>query len=125
MNAPSGLTWPVARASVPSNMSNTPPTKTTSPPTSQSCCETRIAPTTVIPKPISVSPSGVRPRRPIARAIGSKMALIRERESFEMDIGLAYEPEGGALTGGELLERLLAQTADGLAALATGLDDAG
>ena len=30
-------------------------------------------------------------------AIGSKTFLIRVRESFEMVIGLAYEPEGGAL----------------------------
>ena len=33
----------------------------------------------------------------MARAIGSKIALTRERDSFEMDIGLAYEAEGGAL----------------------------
>ena len=42
MNAPSGLAWPVARASVPSNMSKTPPMKTTMPPTSHSCWLTRI-----------------------------------------------------------------------------------
>src|SRR4029077_14974548 len=122
MNAPSGLTWPVARASVPSNMSNAPPMKTTIPPMSHRSAPTRMAPATVIPKPIKVRPSGVRPRRPMPRAIGSKIALMRERDSFERDIGLAYEPEGGALTGGELLERLLAQAADRLAALPAGLD---
>src|SRR6478752_19026 len=84
-----------------------------------------MEPTTVIAKPMRVSPFGVSPRRPMPRAIGSKIALMRERDSFEMDIGLAYEPEGGALTGGELLERLLAQPADRLASLAAGLHDAG
>ena len=36
MNAPNLLTLPVARASVPSNMSKTPPMKTTMPPTTHS-----------------------------------------------------------------------------------------
>ena len=36
MNAPNGLTLPVARASVPSNMSKAPPTKTTMPPMTHS-----------------------------------------------------------------------------------------
>ncbi len=87
MKAPSGLTLPVARASVPSNMSKTPPMKTTSPPTSHSWAARSAAPTTVIAKPMSVSPSGVRPRRPMPSAIGSKTFLIRPRDSFEIDIG--------------------------------------
>ena len=57
------------------------------PPGSQSCCATRTAPTTVIAKPIRVSASGVRPRRPMPRAIGSKAFLTRVRESFEIVIG--------------------------------------
>ena len=59
MNAPNWLTLPVARASVPSNMSKTPPTKTTMPPTSHSLrADEDRAPTMVIPKPMSVSPFG-------------------------------------------------------------------
>ena len=48
MNAPSLLTLPVARASVPSNMSKAPPMKTTMPPTASAGGRRRIAPTTVI-----------------------------------------------------------------------------
>ena len=124
MNAPSLLTLPVARASVPSNMSKAPPMKTTIPPTSQSWRREETAPTTVIPKPISVSPSGVRPSRPIPSAIGSKTFLMRPRDSFEIDIGLARHAEDRALAGRELRECLLAEAADGLAALAPRLDDA-
>jgi hypothetical protein len=41
----------------------------------------------VIAKPMSVSASGVRPRRPIPSAIGSKTCLMRLRDSFEIVIG--------------------------------------
>ena len=84
MKAPSVLALPVARASVPSNMSNTPPTKTTMPPTTQSCRPTRIDPMTVIAKPMRVRPFGVSPARPIASAIGSKTFLITVRDSLEI-----------------------------------------
>ena len=77
MNAPSVLTWPVARASVPSNMSKTPPTKTTRPPTSQTWTPTRTAPTTVIANPMRVSAFGRQARAgPSPSAIGSKTFLI-------------------------------------------------
>ena len=78
----------------------------------------------MIANPISVSAFGVRPIRPIASAIGSKIFLIRPRDSFEIVIGPARDAEDGALAGRELGERLLAQAADRLAALAAGLDDA-
>src|SRR4029079_6672788 len=127
MNAPKGLTLPVARASVPSNMSNAPPMNTTMPPSTQSWATRSAAPTIEIPKPMSVSPFGVRPTRPIASAMGSKTFLIRPRDSFEIVTGLplARETEHGALAGGDLLECLPAQAADRLAALAPGLDHAG
>ena len=80
MKAPSLLTLPVARASVPSNMSKAPPMKMTSPPTSHACVASRTAPTTVIPNPMRVRPSGVSPTRPMASAIGSKTFLKRARE---------------------------------------------
>src|SRR4249919_3107989 len=127
MNAPNGLTLPVARASVPSNMSKAPPMNTMMPPITQSWAARSAAPTTEIPKPMSVSPFGVRPTRPIASAMGSKTFLIRPRDSLEMVTGLplARETEDGALAGGELFERLPTQAADRLAALATRLDHAG
>ena len=74
---------------------------------------------------MSVRPFGVRPTRPIASAIGSKTFLIRPRDSLEMVIRSACHAEDGAFAGGELVEGLLAQAADRLAALAPGLDDAG
>jgi hypothetical protein len=40
----------------------------------------------VIAKPMSVSPSGVRPSRPIPSAIGSKTCLMPAADSFEIDI---------------------------------------
>src|SRR6188508_2654822 len=125
MNAPNGLTLPVARASVPSNMSKAPPTKTMIPPTSHCWPARSRAPTTEIPKPMSVSPFGVRPSRPMPSAIGSKTFLMRPRDSLEIDMAfrLAREAEDGALVPGEFLERLRAQLADGLATLAAGHDD--
>src|SRR3954463_15711752 len=119
MKAPNGLTAPVARASVPSNMSNAPPMKTTSPPRTQTCAASKAAPTTEIPKPMSVSPLGVRPARPIARAIGSKTFLIRPRDSLEIVTGSlsAREPEDRALTLGEFLERFFTKSTDGPAPL--------
>ena len=125
MNAPNGLTLPVARASVPSNMSKAPPTKTTMPPMTQSCATRSRAPAIEIPKPISVSPFGVRPTRPIASAIGSKTFLIRPRDSLEMVICSPCHAKDGAFAGGELLERFLAEAADRLAALPPGHHDAG
>src|ERR671912_266275 len=125
MKAPNGLTLPVARARVPSNMSKAPPTKTTMPPTTQSCAARSAAPRTEIPNPMSVSPFGVRPARPIPSAIGSKTFLIRPRDSFDRDIRLPSHAEDGALASGELRERLLAEPADRLATLATCLDQSG
>src|SRR4029450_6018650 len=125
MKAPNLLVWPVARARVPSNMSKTPPTKTTMPPMTHAWTPPRTEPTAVIAKPIRVSAFGVRPSRPIARAIGSKICLMRPRDSFEMVIRSTGDAEDGALAGGELRERLLAQAADRLATLAAGLDDTG
>ena len=58
-NAPSWLTLPVARASVPSNMSKTPPTKTRIPADEPQLGRgAATAPTTVIAKPMRVSPFG-------------------------------------------------------------------
>src|SRR6188508_3193952 len=125
MNAPNLLALPVARASVPSNMSKTPPTKTTMPPMTHACAPVRIAPTVVIANPISVSPFGVRPIRPMASAIGSKIFLMAPRDSFEMVIGSARHAQDRALARCELTERFLPQAADRLAALAPRLDDAG
>jgi hypothetical protein len=51
--------------------------------------------------------------------------LIRLRDSFEIVIGSAGHAEDRALAGGELTERLFAQTADRLATLAPRLDDTG
>ena len=114
MNAPSLLTLPVARASVPSNMSKAPPMKTTIPPSVQYWRPTRIAPAAVIANPMSVSASGVRPARPMARAMGSKIALMRDRDSLEMrQLG---DPQDLALARGDLAERLRAERADRLAA---------
>ncbi len=62
MNAPRRLTRPVARASVPSNMSKTPPAKTTRPPTSQSWLASRIAPTAVIAEPDEREPVRRQPQ---------------------------------------------------------------
>src|SRR5204863_371007 len=74
---------------------------------------------------MSVRPFGVNPMRPIARAIGSKIFLIRPRASLEIVIaGSARHAQDGALPRGELGERLPAQSAHRLAALATRLDDA-
>ncbi len=84
MKAPNVLALPVARARVPSNMSNTPPMKTTRPPTTQSWRPTRIDPMTVIAKPMRVRPFGVSPARPMASAIGSKTFLIAQRDSLEI-----------------------------------------
>ncbi len=98
MNAPSFETRPVARARVPSNMSKTPPTMTTIPATSQSWSPARMAATTVIPKPIRVSPFGVSPSRPKKRAIGSPILLTRVRVSG-VEQGAAAGPAGpGHLT---------------------------
>ena len=124
MNEPSRLVWPVARARVPSNMSKTPPMKTTRPPTTQSSSPTSAAPTPVMMKPMTVSPSGVSPRRPIARAIGSKIFLIWPRDSLEIVMS-ACHPQYGALSLGELVERLRSEAADRFAAVPAGLDDAG
>src|SRR4051794_11755237 len=126
MNAPKGLTFPVARASVPSNMSKAPPTKTTMPPTTQSWAPRSAAPRIEIPKPMRVSPFGVRPALPMPSAMGSKTFLMRPRDSFEMVTGLplARETEDGALARGELFECFLPQAADRLAAVAARLDHA-
>ena len=70
-------------------------------------------------------PVGVRPRRPIPSAIGSKTFLIRPRDSFEIVIGSAGHAEDRALARGEFGERLLAQAADRLAAVPARLDHAG
>jgi hypothetical protein len=71
-------------------MSKTPPMNTTTPPTIHAWRPTSTAPTLVIAKPINVRAFGVSPIRPIARAIGSKIALIRDLDSLEMVIaGLA------------------------------------
>src|SRR4051794_38056146 len=127
MNAPKGLTFPVARASVPSNMSKAPPTKTTMPPTTQSWAPRSAAPRIEIPKPMRVSPFGVRPALPMPSAMGSNTFLMRPRDSFEMVTGLplARETEDGALARGELFECFLAQAADRLASVAACLDHAG
>src|SRR3954447_25084232 len=127
MNAPKGLTLPVARARVPSNMSKAPPTKTTMPPMTQSWAARRAAPATEIPKPISVSPFGVSPALPMPSAMGSKTFLIRPRDSFEMVtwLPLARETEDGALARGELFERLFAQATDRLATMTARLDHPG
>jgi hypothetical protein len=84
MNAPSGLTLP-RPGELPSSMSKTPPMNTTRPPTSQSWAASSAAPTTVIPKPMSVSPSGVRPIGPSRRGRLEDL-LDRPRDSFEMVI---------------------------------------
>src|SRR4029079_69846 len=125
MNAPNGLTLPVARARVPSNMSKAPPTKTTMPPMTQSCATRSRAPAIEMPKPMRVRPLGVRPARPIARATGSKTFLIRPRDSLEMVTSSTCHAQDGAFAGRELLERLLAQAADRLAALPAGHHDTG
>ena len=145
MNAPSGLTLPVARASVPSNMSKTPPRKTTMPPISQAWRPTRIAPRTVIPKPIRVSPFGVSPSRPKKRATGSPSFLTRVRVSGLTSepppvgfvgghdgrlVGLRHDPPGAAeteqraLPGERLVEGLPAEAAQRLAAAPAGGHDA-
>src|SRR4051812_26521420 len=125
MNAPSVLALPVARASVPSNMSKTPPTNTMIPPASQSCPARSAAPTTVIAKPTRVSPSGVRPRRPIPSAIGSKTFLIVDRDSFEIVMCSAGDPEDCPFAGVELVEGCGPQAADRLAPDPARLDDTG
>src|SRR4051794_16912080 len=124
MNEPSRLVWPVARASVPSNMSKTPPMKTMRPPTIQNWTPTSAAPAAVMRKPMTVSPSGVRPRRPIASAIGSKIFLIWLRDSLEIVMSASH-PQYGPLPLGELVKCLGPETADRLSAPAPGLDDAG
>ena len=77
----------------------------------------------MIANPTSVSPLGVRPIRPIASAIGSKIFLMAPRDSFEMVIWSARHAQDRALARSELTERFLAQAADRLSALAPRLDD--
>ena len=123
MNAPNELTVPVARASVPSNMSNAPPTKTTIAPMVHSWAASSAAPRIEIPKPMSVSPFGVRPTRPIASAIGSKTFLIWPRDSFEIVMSACHS-QYCALPLGEFVECLRPEAADGFAAMSPCLDDA-
>ena len=90
MKAPSLLAWPVARASVPSNMSKTPPMKTTRPPTTQGWRPTRMAPDDGDPEPDERQRRSASARPgPCASAIGSKTFLKRARESLEIVIGVA------------------------------------
>ena len=144
MNAPSVLALPVARASVPSNMSKTPPKKTTRPPASQGCKPTRTAPTMVMPKPIRVRPFGVSPSRPKNRATGSPSFLTRVRVSGltsepppvgfvavmrparrrSAAVRRAAEAEQGALAGQRLVEGVRAEAAQRLAAAPAGGHDA-
>src|SRR3990170_1984616 len=125
MNAPSGLACPVARARVPSNMSNTPPAKTTMPPMAHSLAPSRTAPATVMAKPTRVSASGVRPALPMASATGSKVRLIRSRPAFERVIGSAHDAEDGPLARGDLVEGLRTEADDDLAPVALGRDETG
>ncbi len=75
---------------------------------------------------MSVSPFGVRPSRPIAERdrledlLDAAAGFVRDRHRRQLG-----EAQDRALTGRELGEGLLAQAADGLAALAPRLDDAG
>ena len=61
-------------------------------------------PTVVIAKPMSVSPFGVRPMRPMASAIGSKIFLMRRRgiRWRWSSASAAADAEDGALARGEL-----------------------
>src|SRR5829696_747522 len=104
-------------------MSKTPPMKTMRPPTIQSCTPTSAAPAAVMTKPMTVRPSGVSPRRPMASAIGSKIFLIRPRDSFE-SVMSAGDAQDCPFPLGELVERLLAEPADRLTAMAPRFDDA-
>ena len=64
----------------------------------------------------------------MARAMGSKMPLMRARESLEMVMAAstrAGDAEDGPLAFGDLAERLGAEGADGLASDPARLDQAG
>ena len=92
MNAPSLLVLPVARASAPSNRSNTPPKTTSRPVTSHSWAPAVTAAMQAMPKPISVSAFGVRPTLPNASAIGVMRPRIFARVSGETSEPLTRRP---------------------------------
>ena len=90
MNAPSLLTLPVARASVPSNMSKTPPMKTTMPPTIQCWRPTRIAPSDGDAEADEGQAVGREAGAAHAPARSARRSLLmRPRDSLEMVIGVS------------------------------------
>ena len=127
MNAPSLLALPVARASAPSNRSNTPPNTTSSPATIQACRPAATAATQAIRKPMIVSALGDRPSLPSPTAMGVIRPRTRARVSGETSDPLTRRPGPRAPTSsrpsaracrrGERLERLGDDGVDRLASL--------
>ena len=126
MNAPSLLALPVARASAPSNRSNTPPNTTRSPATIQACRPAATAATQAIRKPMIVSALGESPSLPSPTAMGVIKPRTRARVSGETSDPLTRRPgrsrrlveaERPGLPAGVRLERLGDDGVDRLASL--------
>ena len=123
MNAPSRLTLPVARASVPSNMSKTPPTNTTIPPTVQYPRRDQAGADDGDPEADEGQRVGRQPEP--AQRQGDRLEDALDPVAGLVRDASTGDAQDGALARGDLAEGLGAERADGLAADAPGIDQAG